>query len=175
MIFWVVFALATIALVVLSWRVSIKAKRYHGLCRFFAFEAILALFLLNVPFWFDDPFSIPHVLSWLFLTASLILAIHGAYLLKKLGRPQGQIENTTRLIVSGVYRWIRHPLYASLGLLGLGIFLKRTTTMTAILALVDLIAVYLTALIEEKEMRVRFGEDYETYRRKTKMFVPYVF
>ena len=38
-------------------RASLRAPRSHGFYRFFAWESILALFLLNVTAWFRDPFS----------------------------------------------------------------------------------------------------------------------
>jgi len=174
MTFWTVFIAGTIASAFFSWKFSVKARRYHGIARFFAFESILALFLLNVRFWFEEPFSPFHVLAWIFLTASLVLAVHGAWFLLKLGKPHGQVENTTRLVVRGAYKFIRHPLYASLILLGCGIFLKRVTLATSALALLDAGAVFLTARIEEKEMAGRFGAEYEAYRAGTKMFIPFI-
>jgi protein-S-isoprenylcysteine O-methyltransferase Ste14 len=173
--FWVIFAIGSVFLIWFSWTVSLRARRYHGIARFFAFESILALFLLNVRFWFHEPFSVVHVLAWICLALSLFLAAHGLYLLMKIGRPDGQLENTTRLVVRGAYKFIRHPLYASIAFLGLGIFLKRVTVLTSVLAAVVLVSVYLTAKIEEREMLAKFGNEYAAYRTKTKMFVPFVF
>jgi len=173
--FWVFFAIGSAFLAWFSWAVSLRARRYHGIARFFAFESILTLFLLNVRFWFDEPFSVVHILAWISLAASLFLAVHGAYLLMTLGRPDGQLENTTRLVVRGAYRFIRHPLYASVAFLGLGIFLKRVTVLTSVFAGVVLVAVYLTAKIEEQEMLAKFGTEYAAYRAGTKMFIPFIF
>jgi protein-S-isoprenylcysteine O-methyltransferase Ste14 len=174
-LFWVIFVIGSALLIWFSWVVSLRARRYHGIARFFAFESILMLFLLNVRFWFHEPSSVVHVLAWICLVSSLFLAVHGVFLLMKLGRPDGQLENTTRLVVRGAYQFIRHPLYASIAFLGLGIFLKRVTVLTSVLAAVVLVSVYLTAKIEEKEMLARFGNEYAVYRTKTKMFVPFVF
>jgi protein-S-isoprenylcysteine O-methyltransferase Ste14 len=173
--FWVIFAIGSVLLIWFSWTVSLRARRYHGIARFFAFESILLLFLLNIRFWFLEPFSLVHILAWLCLVLSLFLAVHGLYLLMKIGRPDGQLENTTRLVVRGAYKFIRHPLYASIAFLGLGIFLKRVTVLTSVLAGVVLVSVYLTAKIEEREMLAKFGNEYAAYRTKTKMFVPFVF
>ncbi|MGA2588189.1 MAG: methyltransferase [Candidatus Aminicenantales bacterium] len=172
--FWVIFAIGSVLLLWFSWTVSLRARRYHGIARFFAFESILLLFLLNVRFWFHEPFSVVHILAWLCLILSLFLAVHGVYLLIKLGRPDGQLENTTRLVVRGAYKFIRHPLYASIAFLGLGIFLKRVTVLTSVLAGVVLVSVYLTAKIEEREMLAKFGNEYAAYRTGTKMFLPFV-
>jgi protein-S-isoprenylcysteine O-methyltransferase Ste14 len=66
-------------------------------------------------------------------------------------------------------------MYGSLMFLGLGIYFKRITALTSILAFIVVLALFLTALIEEGEMRARFGENYAAYRRRTRMFIPFLF
>jgi protein-S-isoprenylcysteine O-methyltransferase Ste14 len=90
------------------------------------------------------------------------------------GKPNGQIENTTALVTSGIYRYIRHPLYASLVLLGTGIFFKDITIATTICALVNLWAMAATAKIEEHEMLIKFDDEYARYMQRTKMFIPFI-
>ena len=172
--FWIYFAAGSALIIWFSWRISIRARRFHGIARFFAFEGILALFLLNVRGWFLDPISALHLLSWILLVASLALAAGSISLYFKHAAPQGQFENSTRLVETGIYRFIRHPMYGSLMLLGLGIFLKSVTTLTSVLAFIVVLALVLTALIEEGEMRARFGEEYAAYKRKTKRFIPFL-
>jgi protein-S-isoprenylcysteine O-methyltransferase Ste14 len=109
-LFWIAFAAGSAAIAAFTWLFSLRAGRYHGLARFFAFESLLALFLLNGRVWFRRPFSPPQLLSWLFLIISLGLAGAGARQLVRHGRPKGQLENTTRLVATGLYRFIRHPL-----------------------------------------------------------------
>lgn len=172
---WIAFFIGTAGIAVFSWRFSILAGRYHGVARFFAFESLLALFLLNRPFWFDRPWTILHLLAWLMLFVSLGLAGFGARQLFRGGRPKGQLENTTRLVTTGLFALIRHPLYASLFYLGLGIWLKSVTPVTTALVVLDAVAVFLTALIEEGEMKARFGAEYTAYMKRTRRFVPFVF
>ena len=50
-----IFFLASGAILPLSWR-ALRDLRTHGFYRFFAFESLLALVLLNAPLWFRDPF-----------------------------------------------------------------------------------------------------------------------
>ena len=171
---WIMIA-GTAVIVVFSWITSLKAGRFHGIARFFAFESLLALFLLNVPYWFRNPLSIRQIFSWIFLIGSIIPAVWGTVLLIGRGNPEGQWENTTRLVTAGIYRRIRHPLYASLLYLGIGIFLKNITPATASLLALDGIAVFLTGVIEEREMKARFGEAYAVYMKSTKRFIPSIF
>lgn len=171
----IIFSVATIGIICFSWWLSIKEHRYHGIARFFAFESILILFLLNYKHWFENPFSIHQIISWILLVISLFPALYGFYLLHKIGKPKDiNFENTTKLVVQGIYKYIRHPLYCSLLLLGLGIFFKKPSIIGVGFALINIIALIITAKVEEKEMIAKFGSEYAEYMKKTKMFVPFV-
>jgi protein-S-isoprenylcysteine O-methyltransferase Ste14 len=164
----------TILIILFSWFLSIKHKRYHGIARFFSFESIFIIVLLNHNIWFIDPFSPVQIISWLLLLLSVYIAVTGFLLLKKIGKPDANFENTSVLVRKGLYKYIRHPLYLSLFLLGTGAMMKDTGLPQLILGLVNLLAVFITSKIEEKEMTVRFGKDYKEYIRETKMFIPYI-
>ncbi len=157
-----------------SWR-SLPDPRSHGFYRFFAFEALLVLFLLNANSWFLDPLSIVQLISWALLLASFYLVVHGVYLLIVIGQPQGDIENTQNLVVQGIYKYIRHPLYASLLFLAWGIFCKAPSLLGVTLAGMATIFLVLTAQVEEAENIEKFGEEYAEYMKKTNMFVPFIF
>ena len=164
----------TILIILFSWSFSIKHKRYHGIPRFFAFESIYLLVLLNIKVWFHDPFSLHQIISWILLILSAYVGLAGFLLLKRRGKSTGNFENTTILIKSGVYSLIRHPLYFSLFLLGTGVIMKDPDLPALILGVINLIAVYLTAMTEEKEMVEKFGEPYREYMKETKMFIPFI-
>jgi protein-S-isoprenylcysteine O-methyltransferase Ste14 len=166
--------IGTILIILFSWSFSVKHKRYHGIPRFFAFESIYLLVLLNISVWFHDPFSLHQVVSWILLILSAYVALAGFFLLKRKGRSKGNFENTTVLVRSGIYSLIRHPLYFSLFLLGTGIMMKDPGAPAIILGMINLFAVWLTALTEEKEMIDRFGEPYKEYMKQTKMFIPFI-
>lgn len=170
---FLIFVLGTILLILFTWRFSIPTKRYHGLYRLFAFESILLLVILNVPVWFVEPLVWNQIISWIFLLLSIVFAGWGFLLLSIIGKPKGDLENTTKLVEVGLYRFIRHPLYASLLFLGTGIFLKNISIVTTTLAFINFIALIATAKREEKEMLEKFGEEYIMYMQKTKMFIPF--
>ena len=164
----------TVIIILFSWFLSIKHKRYHGIPRFFAFESIFLLTFLNIKIWFHNPFSFLQIISWIFLCLSAFIAIAGFMILKIKGKPAKNFEATTVLVKTNIYGYIRHPLYLSLLLLGTGIMLKDPGVSRLILCAINLIALYITARIEEKEMTGRFGEAYTEYIKETKMFIPFV-
>ncbi len=170
----IAFIAVSAVIVYISWP-SFRDRHSHGFYRFFVFESILILFLLNVKSWFHYPFSVLQIASWLLLSASLILAGNGFYCLRMMGKPRGNIENTTVLVTQGVYRYIRHPLYGSLLLFAWGVFLKDPSLPGAVLASAASAFSAATARVEEDENLRKFGSVYAEYTKKTKMFIPFVF
>lgn len=169
----VIFAVISAGIIYLSWP-SLHDRQAHGFYRFFAFESILILILLNVARWFSEPFAPRQILSWVLLIGSLFLAVHGFRLLRVVGQPEGQIEDTTRLVTVGAYRYIRHPLYSSLLLLGWGVFFKAPSLVGLLLAGVATVSLVATARAEEAENRQKFGEAYAAYMKTTKRFIPFL-
>jgi protein-S-isoprenylcysteine O-methyltransferase Ste14 len=165
-------------------RASLLVPRSHGFYRLVAWELILALILVNLGHWFRDPFSIHQVASWLLLAATFVPGLPGIRLLVTRGTPesgrQGDvpllgIEKTTKLVTTGVFAHIRHPLYCSLLLLAWGAFLKDPSRVGSGLALGATAFLLATARAEEAENVRYFGAPYREYMRRTKRFIPFVF
>ena len=170
-----VLAAGTAANIFLLWRFSIVKHRPHGIYRFFSFESIIILVFICAPVWSTAPSGWQQIASWILLVGSIPLPVIGFYQLHVFGKPKGDIENTSMLVTTGVYRFVRHPLYLSLALLGTGIFLKHIEFRTFVFALVNLAVIIATARVEEKEMVEKFGDDYLNYIKHTKMFVPFLY
>ncbi len=75
-----------------------------------------------------------------------------------------------RMVVSGLYRYVRHPLYTA-GLLF--IWLNPVMTMN-LLALILGLTGYLIvgAMVEERKLKEEFGEAYARYQASTPMLIP---
>ena len=176
-----VFVLVSLWLVYIS-RKPLRQPASHGFYRFFAWEAILALFLLNVGGWFHNPFSWQQLVSWMLLIASAALVLHAVWLLRKVGQadagrdgePLYALEKTTALVEVGAYRSIRHPMYSSLLLLAWGIFFKSPSWLAGLLAATATAFLVLTARAEEAENLSYFGPVYQEYMRRTRRFIPWL-
>jgi protein-S-isoprenylcysteine O-methyltransferase Ste14 len=177
----VVFLLGTLGFIILS-RNALKEHHLYGFPRFFAFEAILGLVVLNAGEWFNQPFSIPQLVSWVLLICSAYLAYQSFRILHTLGAPvdtsqdagKQSFEKTTHLVMTGPYRWIRHPLYASLLYLAWGIFLKQIDLVSILLVIIASLALMLTAVYEERENLQKFGDEYSDYMQHSKRFIPFI-
>lgn len=171
----IIFLAGTILIILFSWYVSLREKRYHGIPRFFAFEGLLLLCLLNAPVWFKDPLSIPQIISWLLFIASVYYVFTAVFLYFRHAKPGRNFENSSKLVTTGLYHYVRHPMYGSLLFLGWGIFLKLINWQSFIIILIISVALFITCKVEEKEMLKKFGHDYKAYVTRTKMFIPYLY
>lgn len=177
----IIFGILSLPIIFISRRTLFTVKS-HGFFRFFSWECILWLLVSNFLFWFDDPFSMRQIFSWIFLFYAVYLVIAGVVLLKKKGKPVKireekelfQFEKTSELIDQGIFRYIRHPLYSSLLFLTWGIFLKNTTTSLLFVAVLSSLFLYLTAIFDEQECVRYFGNPYREYMKRTKRFVPFL-
>jgi protein-S-isoprenylcysteine O-methyltransferase Ste14 len=156
----------------------------HGFYRFFAWELILALVLLNVAVWFRDPFNWHQLISWVLLVVSFVPLVFGVRTLITRGKPVKRreddasllaFEKTSALVTTGIYRYIRHPLYSSLLILVWGVFFKEPSWLGGLLALAATLALIATARADEAECTRFFGPAYQDYMRRTRMFVPFLF
>ena len=178
---WIIFGILSLVLIIISRHTFFNLKS-HGFYRFLNWECVAWLLANNYKYWFEYPFSLNQFFSWILLFISLYLVIAGVILMKKLGKPEKaredktlyQFEQTTNLIDTGIFRFIRHPMYSSLIFLAWGIYLKNPTWALFVVAILSSVFLYFTATLEEKECIDYFGDKYKEYMKRSKMFIPFV-
>ena len=176
-----VFLAASVAIYQVS-RISLHNYRTHGFYRFFAWEAALALVLLNLNIRAYQPHSVHHYVAIVCLILSGILGSHGFQLLRREGRPDDRrndptllpVEKTTVLVTTGAYKYVRHPLYSSFFLLTWGSYLFIPSLQAGLLAVVATVNVIVAARMEETENLQYFGAVYRDYLKRTKRFIPFL-
>lgn len=177
------FIIGTAFLVIVS-RKALAHPGSHGFYRFFAWEILLVQLVLNVNRWFQDPFSPYQLVSWALLCISLIPLGLGGYAYFKRAKPQTRnnaekhlfaFERTSELVTTGVYAYIRHPMYSSMLYLTWGIFFKLPDWLGLALAAGATAFLIATARADERECVRYFGSAYEEYITKTARFIPYLF
>ena len=78
------------------------------------------------------------------------------------------------LVMTGPYRYIRHPIYASIWLLGWACILAHWSWQTALSGVVLVGSGLVRILCEEKLVSERYP-GYSEYARRTWRIVPYIF
>lgn len=133
------------------------------------------------------PFLSPFVdnqffLNLIFQTAAIFLAVGSAWMansaIKELGRQwslQARLIDNHKLITSGVYQIVRHPIYAAM----LGMLIATALIFSHWLVLIVALVIFLIGTkirtgSEEKLLRVAFPQEYQEYARKVPAFVPFV-
>lgn len=78
------------------------------------------------------------------------------------------------VIKTGIYRYIRHPQYASKMLVYLGLFLFFKDFLFLLVFLFSIPLMYIQAKSEEKLLIKVFGEEYKGYQLASGMFLPLI-
>jgi protein-S-isoprenylcysteine O-methyltransferase Ste14 len=133
--------------------------------------------------WFRNPFSWHQLIAWFLLIVCIVPLVFGIRSLVLKGRPVQQrdgepqllaFEKTSTLVTTGIYHYIRHPLYSSLLFLNWGIFFKSPSWLGGFLAIAATLFLFATARADEAECIRFFGAKYKAYIERTKMFVPFL-
>lgn len=132
-------------------------------------------------FWLIQPIF-PHfsqtkdlLLNLLFIIAFPLMGI--GFVIFLIGFIQIYWAKFTRksAVLSGIYKYIRHPQYVGWSLFGFGMAMIWSRMIVWLVYVTMLFIYYLLAKSEENECRDKFGESYEQYRNQTGMFFPKIF
>lgn len=121
------------------------------------------------------------------LTAlGIVIALGGTFIAAIAGRhlsfatlialPQIHPERfPSKLIVTGIYRFVRHPRYVGYWLIALGLALATGFLAMWALFFWLVIGFSIMAYLEEKELQKRFGKEYIDYMQRVPAFIPKFF
>lgn len=151
-------------------------RLFYNLVAFLTLLPVLALtatlpdrILYVIPFPWAILLVIIQVLAALGLLTGLIQTGVGSFIgLRQLVDPTD--DKPSHLVVGGLYRWVRHPLYTA-GLLILWLMPLMTINILALnlgLSLYILIGL----LFEERKLLREYGQSYSQYRDQTPMLIP---
>jgi len=85
-----------------------------------------------------------------------------------------ELRSNARLVTGGPYRWIRHPMYASVLLAVVGVVYADPRLWRIALLIALVIVLMLKAAREEDYLRAAFPE-YAAYAARTWRLIPFVF
>ncbi len=120
-----------------------------------------------------------HILDWIIVVVSMPLGlfflIWSTWFQWKVGKgTPAPNASTDKLVVTGPYKLCRNPieLGALFYYLGLGTLVDGLITGSISMILVFIIGSLYHKFIEEKELQLRFGKEYEDYKKKTPFLFP---
>ena len=126
--------------------------------------------------------SVLEIEAWgpLQLVASAVLVVGAAiycrclwdFVLAGRGLP-APVDHPKKLVVCGLYRYVRNPMYVGVLLVLVGEVLLFRSTVLLLYALVWLGIVHIVILLyEERYLQFRFGESYDEYRKNVRRWIP---
>ena len=101
------------------------------------------------------------------LVVGLLLFKSGHVVVEHRERPEG-------VMVTGAFRYVRHPLYLGSILTYLGLTVSTMSIFSLVLLVVIFIFHNFIASYEEKLLEDEFGEEYQRYKRRTGKWFPRV-
>jgi len=90
------------------------------------------------------------------------------------GLPEVKPEksSSTELVTDGIYSRVRHPRYVQLIISCLGYALMANYPVAYIAVALFIPGIYFVVLLEENELRKRFGPSYDEYASHVPRFIP---
>lgn len=181
-ILWGITHSFTASLLVKTWfhrKVGDMGMRYYRLgYNIFSGLSLLPIFWLMTVLPDDVLYQVPPPWLYLMLTGQLIavffliLGVLQTDSLSFIGLRQLFVGTvgSSKLVVRGLYRWVRHPLYTA----GL-VFIWLTPVMSQnslVVFVAATVYIFVGAYFEERKLIREFGAAYEAYRSVTPMLIP---
>jgi protein-S-isoprenylcysteine O-methyltransferase Ste14 len=84
-----------------------------------------------------------------------------------------KLKENAQLITTGIYKFIRHPMYTSVILMMFAV-LMSSPTLTETVLFISLLIILVLKARKEESLWVIHNSSYEKYRKQTKLFIPYI-
>lgn len=141
--------------------------------------AILPAFYVTTgyPGWADRPARLWAVVIGALIFACALWVFRRSH--KDLGRNWSitlEIREQHKFVSTGLYALIRHPMYTSFMLMGLGQAFLLSNWVAGLSGLIGFaVLFFLRVDKEERMMMENFGEQYRAYMQNTKRILPYIY
>ena len=83
-------------------------------------------------------------------------------------------EQKSELVITGIYQYVRHPLYFGTLVLFVGLFFLIPTFKIALVNAISFIYLIIGSRLEEQKLIDYFGQSYIDYKSKVKGLIPFV-
>ena len=156
-------------------------QRSISIISFLLFPIFLYLPYFEFYFW-EKSLSKSGMDWYLLILGTLLLFFGGSTIfcsrlqLGKFGGPKLVIETNHILIQTGLYRYIRHPMYLGFLCLFLGYNIALGGIVVALISTCFFFLLFRYRMtIEENQLLMEFGNDFSMYRKNTKRLIPFLY
>jgi protein-S-isoprenylcysteine O-methyltransferase Ste14 len=147
------------------------------------FYGAVAILLLTLNVQFGSLFTrVTQISSLPFDIAGLVIGLAGLslclYAQTKMGtswRVGIDEQSGTSLVTTGLYSYIRNPTYVGLFFFNLGLWVIWPTWAMFLLNLLFIFFLEVQVRSEEDFLSATHGEEYLSYKKRTKRYIPYIY
>jgi protein-S-isoprenylcysteine O-methyltransferase Ste14 len=126
-------------------------------------------------FWTRSPSTLRVALSILFLVLAALLSFTSTRALGRHLRLDAALSSDHKLVRSGPYRMLRHPIYTSMFCLVLGTgFMIAYPLLFSAAIVVFLIGTEIRVHVEDKLLASRFGDEFSNYHQAVHAYIPLI-
>jgi protein-S-isoprenylcysteine O-methyltransferase Ste14 len=136
--------------------------------------AILGGFLMSALLFLNQRTDLPLAVQVLACLLVLIGNAFAVYILTHLGRSFSILPESRKLVTSGPYQVVRHPLYLAEAVATLGALIAFLSPWAFLLVAVQITLQLVRIHYEEKVLRETFPE-YNDYAKKTWRLIPWIY
>jgi protein-S-isoprenylcysteine O-methyltransferase Ste14 len=158
-------------------RAAVKHEQREKLVYYLAGLGLIPIFFYVFTSWIDTfQLLFPAWVRW----SGAVIIFTGDLLFvwshRALGRnwsPVLEIRKGHTLVTNGPYKFVRHPMYAAIFIIGIGISLLSSNWIVALSYMLPVVCMYLVRVSdEEKMMTEQFGDKYRKYMKRTGRLIP---
>ncbi|HKP33047.1 MAG TPA: isoprenylcysteine carboxylmethyltransferase family protein [Chitinophagaceae bacterium] len=185
-LFWITYCLIHSVLAAVSVknyfeRVLVNSFKYYRLAyNLIAFITLIPIIIFQ--FWMRQVFVFnPTIIT---TVIGFVLSISGAfimimmiwkYFLQMIGIKLKMEKPVVKLEVSGLHKYVRHPLYLGTFMFIWGLFFIFPWWSGLIACAIITIYTLIAIKYEEEKLILEFGEDYKAYKSRVPMILPFLF
>ena len=133
------------------------------------------VYLINPAWMAWSKIGFPEWMRWLGVGIGILCTLGIYWLFSSIGSgitPTSATRRKHRLVTSGPYRWVRHPLYTVGSTMFVAFGLMADNWFVAALGVLAFIAMAIRTPKEEANLIAKFGDEYRDYMKRTGRFLP---
>ena len=133
------------------------------------------IYLINPAWMAWSRIGLPDSVRWLGVVMGILCTLGIYWLFSSIGTgitPTSATRKEHRLVTSGPYRWVRHPLYTVGAFMFIAFGMMADSWFIALLGILAFFAMAARTPKEEANLIEKFGDEYRDYMKRTGRFFP---
>lgn len=133
------------------------------------------IYLINPAWMAWSKIGLPDWVRWLGVVIGFLCTLGIYWLFSSIGTgitPTSATRKEHRLVTSGPYRWVRHPLYTVGTSMFVAFGMMADNWFIALLGILSFLAMAARTPKEEANLIEKFGDEYRDYMKQTGRFFP---